>query len=323
MPEEVQGIRPWPGREDTTSTGSNTMASKVCDKCGETFTGFGTICSGCRKLGGHGAIRSCEICGAFLQSYGAACQDCVAGDKDTHASLWLRLRFPVELKGKVDDARRSISQCVDAAQGKVYDVFAEHDDEEFLLRVGFENAAALLAFIKTSKVHLDSAVAVTGFDGFRLLLVAPESDCPQLHEAVGALDAEIFHLEESSRWYKRLGPGPDRHLTLAPFFKVPKGRLEEFKALLPAFYEGSRQSTRERLYYGWAMSEDTLFCRQGFKNAEGILAHLRDVDAVLEKAMKIVGSDGFELSVVGPVEELEKLRIVLGPYTPQLYELCE
>lgn len=268
-------------------------------------------------------IQACEVCGAISRGFGAVCAECSAGERDKHVSLRLRFLLPEGQEAMVEELRAGFSElAAQKPQGTLYSGCAVHDSE-LLVRAGFENADSLLSFFKSVKAPFEKGVRAAGHDNFGIFVVGLQDELAQLHEAMGALGTEFFVLEDTSRWYNRGAPGPDQHLTLAPFFTVPKGRLDEFVALFGKFYEGSRQATKERLYYGFAVLNQTVFCRQGYKNAEGVLAHLRDVNSTLQEALEIVGPDGMDLSVVGPIEELEKLRAALGHLTPKFYELEE
>lgn len=243
--------------------------------------------------------------------------------EDRHVSLRLQILFPEEQTALLDEVKAAfVALPVNRIQGVLYAGCAVHDDQELLLRAGFAHAAALLELLAAAKAPFEKAVAAAGFNGFGLCIVGPEEELQQLVPAMGALGTEFYCLEENGRWYNRGSPGRDQHLTLSPFFHVPEGKMDEFRSLFTKFYEVTKQATQERLYYGFGVLNNTVCCRQGYKNAEGILAHLRDVDAVLQEAMAIVGPCGVDLSVTGPPEELEKLRIVLGPYTPKFFELA-
>jgi len=119
----------------------------------------------------------------------------------------------------------------------------------------------------------------------------------------------FWELDAGSMWLERA----DTHVTVVPYFIVPEGKMEDFKAGFPAFYEATRRGTDECLYYGFCLEGNRVFCREGYKSAAGVLAHLGDVKALLDAALAIVGEGGLELSVMGPVAELNKLREALGP----------
>lgn len=56
-------------------------------------------------------------------------------------------------------------------------------------------------------------------------------------------------------------------------------------------------------------------------SAEGLLAHLANVDAELNEALE--NADIVELSVQGPAAELEKLKEPLAAFNPTYYPLVE
>ena len=84
----------------------------------------------------------------------------------------------------------------------------------------------------------------------------------------------------------------------------------------------SSKKTRQEpgaLYYGFTFDGDTAHCREGYKDAEALLAHLENVGPLLQEALKI--SDISRLEVHGPESELEKLREPLAGLSPQFFAL--
>ena len=113
---------------------------------------------------------------------------------------------------------------------------------------------------------------------------------------------------------------PRNFVSLHPYFKVHPGKLEEFKAGLPAFRE--KTATEEKnLFYDFTINGDEIFCREGYDGAEALLAHLENVGALLAEALKI--ADLTRLEVHGPADELEKLREPLAHLNPQWFVLYE
>ncbi len=106
---------------------------------------------------------------------------------------------------------------------------------------------------------------------------------------------------------------PSNFVSLHPYFKAHPGKLDAFKAALPAFIE--KTATEEKnLFYGFSINGAEIFCREGYVGAEGLLAHLENVGALLAEALKI--ADLIRLEVHGPAEELEKLRGPLAHLKP-------
>ena len=102
-------------------------------------------------------------------------------------------------------------------------------------------------------------------------------------------------------------------VSLHPYFKVHAGKLEAFKATLPAFVE--KTATEEKnLFYGFTINGDEIFCREGYTDAGGVLAHLDNVGAMLAEAFKM--SNLIRLELHGPANELDQLRKPLAHLNP-------
>ena len=109
-------------------------------------------------------------------------------------------------------------------------------------------------------------------------------------------------------------------ITLHPYFKVHPGKLEEFKAGFPVFVELTKKEPKN-LFYEFSVNGDEVFCREGYTDAEGLLAHLENVGAPLAQAMKI--ADLVRIEVHGPKAELEKLREPMANLKPQLFVVAD
>jgi quinol monooxygenase YgiN len=98
-----------------------------------------------------------------------------------------------------------------------------------------------------------------------------------------------------------------------PYFKVHPGKIEAFKAGFPAFVEKTA-SEEKNLFYGFTVNGDEVFCREGYTDAEGLLAHLENVGAPLAEALKIASL--IRVEVHGLAEELAKLKEPLAHLKP-------
>ena len=108
-------------------------------------------------------------------------------------------------------------------------------------------------------------------------------------------------------------------VSLHPYFKVHAGKLEQFRAGFPAFAKLTKSEPRN-LFYEFSVNGDEVFCREGYANAEGLLAHLDNVGALLADAMTI--ADLVRLEVHGPAAELEKLRAPLAHLKPAWFVIA-
>merc|ERR1719370_1148967 len=102
----------------------------------------------------------------------------------------------------------------------------------------------------------------------------------------------------------------DSHVTILPEFVMPAGRETDFQAGFPKFYNATKSGKGASgcIYYGFGMNGSSVYCREGYVNAEAALLHGADVKEMIEEPMKAVGAGGFKLNVVGPKAELDKLR---------------
>ena len=113
---------------------------------------------------------------------------------------------------------------------------------------------------------------------------------------------------------------PANFVSLHPYFKVHPGKLEAFKAALPAFKKKTA-TEKNNLFYGFSINGDEIFCREGYVGADGVLAHLENVGVLLAEALKI--SDLIRVEVHGPAQELEKLKGPLAHLKPSWFVLQE
>ncbi|MFT5396179.1 MAG: hypothetical protein ACI85N_001376 [Gammaproteobacteria bacterium] len=111
----------------------------------------------------------------------------------------------------------------------------------------------------------------------------------------------------------------DTCCTLVPYFKVAEGKLDEFRGLCEQFMEITEKNEPNCLYYGFSIKDDVVYCREGYANAEAVLAHLDNAGALLGEALKIC--EIARLEVHGPEGELAKLRGPLADLNPEYYVL--
>jgi quinol monooxygenase YgiN len=110
----------------------------------------------------------------------------------------------------------------------------------------------------------------------------------------------------------------DNCCTIVPYFDVPDDKLDQFKALLPAMVEQTKQESL-CMFYGFTIHENTVHCREGYENAEGVLNHIEKIGPLLEQALSI--SELIRLEIHGPAEELEKLQEPLAELNPSYYTI--
>jgi quinol monooxygenase YgiN len=113
---------------------------------------------------------------------------------------------------------------------------------------------------------------------------------------------------------------PDSCVTIVPYFKVHDGKLDEFRNGCGQFIEATK-SEPGCLYYGFTFNGNEAHCREGYTDADALLAHLNNVGAMLQEALKI--ADITRLEVHGPAAELLKLKEPLKDLGPAYFELLD
>jgi hypothetical protein len=113
---------------------------------------------------------------------------------------------------------------------------------------------------------------------------------------------------------------PDTCCTLVPYFEVPEGQLAAFKALGPKFVAKTR-SEPGCMHYAFSYSGTTAHCREGYDDADAVLAHLQNVGELLGEALKIAKI--VRLEVHAPAAQIEKLRGPMASLKPQFFALEE
>lgn len=110
----------------------------------------------------------------------------------------------------------------------------------------------------------------------------------------------------------------DKCCTIVPYFKIASDKLETFNKLCEEMV-AKTSGEAKCLYYGFSFDGDQAHCREGYADAEGLLAHLENVGPLLEEALKI--AEITRLEVHGPEAELAKLREPLTDLRPQFFAL--
>merc|ERR1711862_550009 len=98
----------------------------------------------------------------------------------------------------------------------------------------------------------------------------------------------------------------DTHIALAVIFDVPEG--QEFKSFFPKFYAKVKTGTKDCIYYGFATCGNKVLCREGYKGAAGLMAHMGEVKEDLEKMIKQIGKERVKILMSGPASELDKVK---------------
>jgi quinol monooxygenase YgiN len=110
----------------------------------------------------------------------------------------------------------------------------------------------------------------------------------------------------------------DTCCTIVPYFKVQADKIENFKKVSEQCVEKANEELK-CLYYGFTFDGNLAHCREGYADAEAVLAHLENIGPLLQEALKL--SDITRLEVHGPEAELVKLRKPMADLNPRFFTL--
>ena len=148
---------------------------------------------------------------------------------------------------------------------------------------------------------------LVGPENLKLDLIGPEKELDLLRETFEPLGTRFFHTDENSlSFFKHSGKEmKDTHVSIVPYHKVKPENMEMYQKIIEEFYENTKKGKAKCLFYEFARNGDTFFCREAYQNAEEILAHFNDVT---ETHQKSVGLAEVKVAIMGPKNELDKLR---------------
>jgi len=107
-------------------------------------------------------------------------------------------------------------------------------------------------------------------------------------------------------------------VSLHPYFKAHPEKLDAARAAFPRFVEKTA-TEKENLFYGFSINGEEIFCREAYESAEGLLAHLENVEALLQEMLKVANL--VRVDVHGPAKELEKLKGPMAHLNPAWFTL--
>ena len=110
----------------------------------------------------------------------------------------------------------------------------------------------------------------------------------------------------------------DKVCTLVPYFTVQDGKLDEFKALGEQMVAATKNEN-DVAFYGFSFSGNKAHCREGYNSADGILAHLGNVDSLLKQALEMASLDLLE--VHAPADAVAALQEPLKALNPTYYTM--
>jgi len=207
-------------------------------------------------------------------------------------------------------------------EGCIYYGFAS-SGSKVVCREGYKNAEAYLLHINEVKAPLMELIQKVGKDRVKILVSGPPSELAKCKPLMGEnLPIWFVDLDAGALQLNAFPSGcADTHVSVLAEFAVPAGKMAEATYLFPKAYATTKGGAGAAgcLYYGFGKTAESVYVREGYKNAEAGLAHGKDVKEMADEIAKKAA--GVKINVVGPKAELDKLRPHLEPRGAIFWEL--
>merc|ERR1712144_9157 len=187
-------------------------------------------------------------------------------------------------------------------------------DDKLFCREAYVDAAAVLA-------HLDNVGFLVGkllesCSSNALDKIALHGPSAELDKCKATMDGfgTTYWAIDSGITFITKEVGSVRHdqtvMTIQPTFTIKDWSLAA--PIMAEFVEATK-TEKGCVYYGWTKVGDKLFCREAYKNAEGVLAHLDNVGALVGKMLEAAATlDKIELH--GPPAEMDQCKATMDGF---------
>jgi quinol monooxygenase YgiN len=112
----------------------------------------------------------------------------------------------------------------------------------------------------------------------------------------------------------------DNAVSINPYFLITDENMEAAKGFLAQFCDLVSKNETGCLFYNFTFRGNELCCREAYKDADAVKAHLENCGPALGKFLEIVELSRIE--VHGPAAELEQLKEGFAGMNPDYY-VCE
>jgi len=206
----------------------------------------------------------------------------------------------------------------------LYYGFASNGNK-IVCREGYKTAGGFLSHVAEVKDDLEALIKLVGKEKVLIVMSGPSSEIEKIKPHMdGRLTIKYAELDSGSLLLSALPTScQDNHVSIIPEFVVPADRMAEFKAGFAKFYTATKAGAGAAgmLFYGFAISGNSVYCREAYKSADAVLLHGADIKDMVQEPLKVVGAANIKINVVGPAAELEKLKPKLAPRGAVFWEL--
>jgi len=109
----------------------------------------------------------------------------------------------------------------------------------------------------------------------------------------------------------------DNAVSIHPYFQITDENMKAAKEFLAQFCDLVGKNEQGCLYYNFTFKGNELFCREAYKNADAVKAHLENCGPPLGEFLKI--AEMFRIEVHGPAAQLAQLKEALAALNPDYY----
>lgn len=109
----------------------------------------------------------------------------------------------------------------------------------------------------------------------------------------------------------------DNAVSISPYFQITDENMEAAKGFLAQFCDLVAKNEPDCLFYNFTFNGNTLCCREAYKDAAAVKAHLENCGPALGEFMNIAELTRIEFH--GPAAELDKLKEDVDGMNPDYF----
>ena len=109
----------------------------------------------------------------------------------------------------------------------------------------------------------------------------------------------------------------DNAVSINPYFKIADENMEAAKAGLKQFCDLVSKNEPGCLFYNFTFNGNEMCCREAYKDAAAVQAHLENCGPALGEFLNI--AELLRIEVHGPAAELDQLKEAFAAFNPDYY----
>ena len=109
----------------------------------------------------------------------------------------------------------------------------------------------------------------------------------------------------------------DNAVSISPYFQIKDENMEAAKSALTGFCDLVKSNEPDCLFYNFTFMGNVMCCREAYRDAAAVMAHLENCGSALGKLLEIAELTRIELH--GPAAELDKLKEAFADFNPDYF----